>query len=156
MSDDDLKKMLNLHMWRAKAMEDLLGYHFKNRVLALHALNLPGRFTSIPCHTGLAQLGKAAMELLVITDGYYRGLEQDKISTIMTLLLDSSKLADIAAKKGVGRCMIGNRSGDNLLPLYMARTIQALFGAILVDSNGDTSKLSDAMRALKLLPPRVN
>lgn len=65
-------------MWRARAMEDLLAYHFKDRILALHALNLPGRFTSIPCHTGIAQVGKAATELLIIMDGYSRGLEKGK------------------------------------------------------------------------------
>lgn len=69
-------------------------------------------------------------------------------------MLDNSKLADIGAKKGVGRYMIGIRSGTGLLPLYMAKTIQALLGAVFIDSDGDMDKLQDAMAALGLFPRR--
>lgn len=78
MAEEGLKKLLATHMWRAKAMEDLLEYRFKDKTLPLSALNLPGRLTSIKDNTGLAQVGKAVMELFLITDGYDKDMDPGK------------------------------------------------------------------------------
>ncbi|DAA77529.1 TPA_exp: putative RNAse III [Trichophyton benhamiae CBS 112371] len=151
--DEGLKKLLASHMWRTKAMEDLLEYRFKDKTIALSALNLPGRLTSIKDNTGLAQVGKAVMELFLITDGYDKDMDPENIDTLLTFVLDNSKLADIGTKKGLGRCMMGMRSSTaNLTPLYTARTVQALMGAVYLDSDGDLEKLYEAMMAIGLLP----
>ncbi|KAF3899024.1 hypothetical protein GTR04_3046 [Trichophyton interdigitale] len=151
--DDGLKKLLGTHGWRTKAMEDLLEYRFKDKTLPLSALNLPGRRTSIKDNTGLAQVGKAVMELFLITDGYDKDMDPENISTLLTFVLDNSKLADIGTNKGLGRCMMGMRSSTaNLTPLYTARTVQALMGAVYLDSDGDLEKLYEAMMAIGLLP----
>lgn len=77
----------------------------------------------------------------------------ENISTLLTFVLDNSKLADIGTNKGLGRCMMGMRSSTaNLTPLYTARTVQALMGAVYLDSDGDLEKLYEAMMAIELLP----
>ena len=49
--------------------------------------------------------------------------------------------------------MMGMQSGTtSLTPLYTARTVQALMGAVYIDSDGDLEKLHEAMMAIGLLP----
>lgn len=163
-------------MARQQVIENILQYRFRNSALLDEALTADGCGPSksrenarAHGHRGLALIGDALLDLILIDDGICQGNSLGKPHNILYPRLLVINLA-IATCHGI-RCMeVSNKSLRELLrKLHLetyiktpkcqkgritttigASTIEALIGAIWVDSGRDLSKVHHAVHTLTI------
>ncbi|EEQ34997.1 putative ribonuclease III [Microsporum canis] len=135
----------------SEAVEGILDYSFKDKCLVLQALSLPGSSAYSTGNKGLAQVGDAAVRLHIISEGHQRGMSRGQISAILGRVSNNNNLAEVGVKKNLGESIFINRSQvGSISPGSMATTVEALLGAVYIDSEKDMDKLKNSMNALGL------
>ncbi|KAK2882485.1 hypothetical protein FQN49_000315 [Arthroderma sp. PD_2] len=136
---------------RTEAVEGLLNYTFEDKNLPYQALSLPGAGSYAAGNRSLAQVGDAAIRLSLLSEGYLRGMARGRISAILGRNTNNTNLAGVGVRNNLGQYIYGNNSqGGVISPGSMATTVEALIGAVYLDSNKNMDKVQISMTALGL------
>ncbi|EAW12147.1 putative RNAse III [Aspergillus clavatus NRRL 1] len=145
--------------WKATGVEETIGYKFADRAVLKEALLAPG---SVPLaitteRTGnkdLAQIGDAVLRLILILDGYIAKADRAKINDVVSPMVSNPNLAAKGFKVGLEQHILANPSQQGLVSHgVMANAVEAILGAVYLDSNLNTQAVRSAMACLGLAWP---
>ncbi|RAO64137.1 uncharacterized protein BHQ10_000149 [Talaromyces amestolkiae] len=132
----------------------LTGYAPNNPSLIWEALQVAGNGNTPGNKDGnkdLALVGDAILSLHVIIEGRQRHQCRERINKVESSLGANSSLARKGFKLGLESYIQGNQSQrGEISDRTMATTVEAIIGAIFVDSGCDYSVLPDVMARLGL------
>lgn len=131
------------------SLQERLGYRFNDETLLLMALthksySNENASDSIACNERLEFLGDAVLDLVISQQTFirYPELQEGELTRIRAELVSEKNLSALARKLEVGPClMLGRgerRSGGDEKNSLLADTVEALFGAMLCDSDYST------------------
>ena len=128
------------------SLQECLGYRFSDETLLQMALthksySNENSSDSIACNERLEFLGDAVLDLVISQQTFirYPELQEGELTRIRAELVSEKNLSALARKLEVGPCLLlgrgERRSGGEEKNSLLADTIEALFGAMLCDSD---------------------
>ncbi|GFF29788.1 ribonuclease 3 [Aspergillus udagawae] len=141
---------------RAESVEDIIHYDFTNRAIlyeALHsagALAKTGRAYRSDGNKDLAQIGDAVLQLILVMDGYEAKASRGYINQIVSSVASNPHLAQMGSKAGLENLILINPSQASVSPGVMAQTVEAILGAVYLDSEMDVQAVRAVMAVLSL------
>ncbi|KAB8078419.1 ribonuclease III domain-containing protein [Aspergillus leporis] len=141
---------------RVHFIERITGYNFHNPSLLHEALRTAGTTAflqprRLDGNKDLAQIGDAALRLTLISDGYKARACRSTINETLSARASNAPLAETGFKQGLDRLLYVNPSQGRLVsPKVMATAVEAILGAVYIDSGEDTLVLRSVMAALDL------
>ena len=142
--DQPTDKDISLHARRN--LERAIGYRFLNAVLldtAMSHRSWSNMFEGIPSYERLEYLGDAVLSLVVADYTYKKwpDLQEGPLAKIRSDVVSQPALAEIATKIGLGNLIkLGKgeiAEGGRSKPSILSDALEALIGAIYIDSNSD-------------------
>ncbi|PYH69420.1 ribonuclease III domain-containing protein [Aspergillus vadensis CBS 113365] len=118
-----------------------IGYTFDNPTICMGALvtpgvALPGLPTRMDGHKELAHVGDAVLKLALTLDGYEARRSREFTSNILQTKASNVNLALVGRRMGLDKVVIVNPSQAGMVSdKVMANTVEALIGAVYLDSN---------------------
>ncbi|RAL03321.1 ribonuclease III [Aspergillus ibericus CBS 121593] len=134
----------------------IIGYTFTNPALLFEALQAAGSYiptitTRFDGHKDLAQVGDAILQMVLTLDGYQTRKPRRKISSIITAKANNTNLAATGFNKSLDHfVMVNPAQGKSVSTNVMASTVEALLGAVYIDSNQNIDSVRSVMDALDL------
>lgn len=126
-------------------LQAALGYHFQNvSLLQLALTHKSSAHNPSGNNERLEFLGDAVLQLVVSDHLFqqYPGLREGQLAKIRALLVSQPPLAELARKLGLDRCLrVGKgeeRTGARQRDSLLCDTVEAVIGAMYLDSNLDT------------------
>ncbi|KAE8393015.1 hypothetical protein BDV23DRAFT_180894 [Aspergillus alliaceus] len=122
-----------------KKKKKITNYHLTNPVTLHEALRTPSSIPiAHPYHIDgqkdLSQIGDAAIRLVLVTDGYDAQATRGQITEIHITTANNRYLARTGFRKGLDGFLYGSFPGDIVPDRVMATTVEAILGAVYVDS----------------------
>ncbi|GFF52847.1 hypothetical protein IFM51744_07950 [Aspergillus udagawae] len=139
---------------RADSVEYIIHYDFTNRAILYEALRsagalaMTGRAYRSDGNKDLAQIGDAVMRLILVMDGYEA--KAGYINQIVSSVASNSHLAQVGSKAGLENLILINPSQASVSPGVMAQTVEAILGAVYLDSEMDVQAVRAVMAVLSL------
>ncbi|KAL1965858.1 hypothetical protein VTN77DRAFT_4991 [Rasamsonia byssochlamydoides] len=138
---------------RIRAVEEIISYKFTDPSVLHEALQAAG-FILPDGNKNLALVGDAALKLILVLDGHGRGASRGKINNIISTKASNAHLADQGFLRGLDKYVYTNPSqGSFVSDGVMATTMQAILGAIFLESSQDISVLQNVVAVLGLSWP---
>ncbi len=114
-----------------------------HRSAITHAHANPGTATELPWNERLEFLGDSVLGLVVASMIWHRKrLDEGQLSQLKASLVSEASLAKLALKLGLADCLtvgkIEKKAGNHCRPSLLADALEALIGAIYLDSSYDT------------------
>ncbi|KAF7117630.1 hypothetical protein CNMCM5793_006722 [Aspergillus hiratsukae] len=140
---------------RAGFVENIIQYSFTNRAILHEALRTPGApvITGRPHRSDgnkdLAQIGDAVLELVLVKDGY----EDNNVARgdrIVQSQASNRHLAHMGFKAGLESVILINPSQPTVSTGVMATTVEAILGAVYLDSEMNVQAVRAVMALLDL------
>ncbi|KAI6910282.1 hypothetical protein KC318_g3321 [Hortaea werneckii] len=130
-------------------IQDLAGYRFKDENVLLDALDTTGLRVQ-QSNQRLALLGDAILKFIILDDWYPTGAGNDHVSRIGS----NANLAAAARLHGIGACVLTNpgRRGP-VSQATLSTMVEAIIGAVYLDSEKDFGAVHTFMEALGLTVP---
>ncbi len=136
---------------RLNVLEQKIGYRFSDRNLLLEAFTHKSFSNENPemaitCNERLEFLGDAVLDLVVGQRTFldYPGLQEGDLTRVRAELVREKSLSGIARRIDLGSClMMGKgerRSGGESKDSLLANALEALFGAVFLDSSYQTAQ----------------
>ncbi|KAH2035403.1 hypothetical protein KXW27_003641 [Aspergillus fumigatus] len=141
---------------RADVVEDIIHYDFTNRSILYEALRsagalaLTGRAHRSDGNKDLAQVGDAVLQLILVMDGYEAKGSRGYINQIVSSTASNPNLAQVGFKAGLESVILINPSQASVSPGVMAQTVEAILGAVYLDSQMDVQAVRAVMASLSL------
>jgi len=137
-------------------LQDILGYHFSNPLLLDEATLTRGggSVTLTPQNTHgnkpLALVGDALLRLDVGVRAYAEGTGTDESTILLADIGSNKSLEAIAKQLDLDRFIIKNPSqkGEEASRVTLASTVEALIGAVWIDSKQDFNQVQSVIRKL--------
>lgn len=131
-----------------RVLEEKIDYSFENRDLLYEAmvhrsaLSHPSGASEIPWNERLEFLGDSVLGLVVSSLIWNRNrLDEGQLSQLKASLVSEESLARLALHLGVPQCLtvgkVERKSGSHLRPSLLADALEALIGAMYLDSSYD-------------------
>ncbi|OJI84696.1 hypothetical protein ASPTUDRAFT_532401 [Aspergillus tubingensis CBS 134.48] len=126
---------------RVQTAQLTIGHTLDNPTLVMEALvtpgvALPGLTTRMDGHKELALVGDAVLKLALTLDGYEAKRSRDLISKTLQTKASNVNLALVGRRMGLDNLVIVNPSQAGMVSdKVMANTVEALIGAVYMDSN---------------------
>jgi ribonuclease-3 len=131
---------------RLKSLQNSLGYCFDDEALLSTALTHKSYSNESPdsklvCNERLEFLGDAVLDLVIGQETFekYIELQEGELTRIRAELVSEKNLSTLAKKLDIGPCLLlgrgERRSGGEQKSSLLADSVEALFGAILCDSD---------------------
>ncbi|OJD27649.1 hypothetical protein ACJ73_00958 [Blastomyces percursus] len=133
------------------AIEEATGYIFTNPELCLNALQTAG-YTPGGGHKGLAQVGDAALRLVLVMVGYKKGASREQINDVLRIRASNTHLARQGSEKRLEKYLY-RIEGVVVSQKITATTVQALLGAAFIDCEQNISAFQGVIEALGLSWP---
>ncbi|KAL2065217.1 hypothetical protein VTL71DRAFT_2886 [Oculimacula yallundae] len=137
------------------AVESILNYIFNNKDLlwrALHAAGSP--HAGVDGNKVMAMLGDTALRLVLMDYLISSGASRGVIDCTMQATVSNQNLTDICTSTSVARYINGNPSHVGAQsPKTKTATIEAVLGAVFLDSGKNIDSVRTAMIALGLHAP---
>ncbi|RHZ47227.1 ribonuclease III domain-containing protein [Aspergillus thermomutatus] len=139
---------------RADFVENIIHYDFTNRAILYEALRsagalvMTGRPHRCDGNKDLAQIGDAVLRLILVMDGYEA--KAGYINQIVSSIASNSHLAQMGSKAGLENLILINPSQTIVSPGVMAQTVEAILGAVYLDSEMDVQAVRAVMALLSL------
>ncbi|KAK2799688.1 hypothetical protein FQN50_008388 [Emmonsiellopsis sp. PD_5] len=138
---------------RVGEVEKVFNYVFNDPSSVHKALLLPGSQIGSD-NRALAQLGDAVLRLSLTDEGYARGKSPAHVDSVIQQLATTGKVGGIGFLYSLDRVVYKNPSQLGAVsPRSMATTVQALLGAIYLDSGKDINRVKAALQAVTLAWP---
>ncbi|KAL1972204.1 hypothetical protein VTN31DRAFT_7423 [Thermomyces dupontii] len=143
---------------RVNRIEAITGRRFNNKTLLQEALTMAGGPIQPPCRNNgqksLALVGDAVLSLVLVMEGYQRGYEGGMISKVISVKASNANLAEVGMGNALDRLVYTNPAQHGVLsPRTMATAVEAILGAVYVDSGEDVQAVRSTMEALQLTWP---
>ncbi|GIJ87013.1 hypothetical protein Asppvi_005912 [Aspergillus pseudoviridinutans] len=141
---------------RAESVEDIIHYDFTNRAILYEALRsagahaITGRAYRPDGNKDLAQIGDAVLQLILVMDGYEAKAGRGYINQIVSSVGSNPHLAQMGSNAGLENLILINPSQASVSPGVMAQTVEAILGAVYLDSEMDVQAVRAVMAALNL------
>ncbi|XRM36567.1 hypothetical protein ABZX51_000064 [Aspergillus tubingensis] len=126
---------------RVQTAQLTIGYTFDDPTIGMGALvtpgvALPGLPTRMDGHKELALVGDAVLKLSLTLDGYVAKRSREYTSNILQTKASNVNLALVGRRMGLDKLVIVNPSQAGMVSdKVMANTVEALIGAVYMDSN---------------------
>ncbi|KAF7164604.1 hypothetical protein CNMCM5623_009061 [Aspergillus felis] len=139
---------------RAESVEDIIHYDFTNRSILYEALRsagalaMTGRANRSDGNKDLAQIGDAVLRLILVMDGYEA--RAGYINQIVSSVGSNPHLAQMGSNAGLENLILINPSQVSVSPGVMAQTVEAILGAVYLDSEMDVQAVRAVMAILSL------
>ncbi|KAB8264066.1 ribonuclease III domain-containing protein [Aspergillus pseudonomiae] len=105
-------------------------------------------------HKDLAQLGDAVLRLILVKDGYQAHATRGQINDTHSGKASNAFLARIGFQKGFDRYLYVNPSqGGTVSDKVMATTVEAILGAVYIDSGENIQAVRSVVAELGLAWP---
>ncbi|KAH8693223.1 putative RNAse III [Talaromyces proteolyticus] len=132
---------------RARYLERMISYEFNDKTLVNHALTSAGYALPVDGNKDLAMVGDAVLKVVLVTDGYTRGQINDVVSTKGSKV----SLAEAGFRNGLdGFIYVNPAQGGHVSDGVMATAVEAIFGAVYIDSGRDITPVERAIAAFQL------
>ncbi|OOO05960.1 ribonuclease III [Aspergillus oryzae] len=144
---------------RIQLIEQIINYTFTNPATIHEALRTPGSMAiltphRLDGHKDLAQLGDAALRLVLAKDGYQAHATRGQINDTHSGKASNAFLARTGFQKGLDRYIYVNPSqGGIVSDKVMATTVEAILGAVYIDSGEDIPAVRSVVAKLGLAWP---
>lgn len=131
-------------MPRIEELQQRLGYNFNDQALLMQALS--HRSYTSDNNERLEFLGDAVLSIVMSTELYQRHpkLQEGKLSRLRSILVNGQLLGQIAMDLGIGEHLLLGagelKSGGQHRHSILADTLEAIIGAIYLDSDLETSR----------------
>ncbi|GIK05201.1 hypothetical protein Aspvir_009305 [Aspergillus viridinutans] len=141
---------------RAESVEDIIYYDFTNRAILYEALGsagalaMPGLAYRSDGNKDLAQIGDAVLRLILVMDGYEAKAGRGYINQVVSSVGSNPHLAQTGSKAGLENLILINPSQASVSPGVMAQTVEAILGAVYLDSGMDVQAVRAVMAILNL------
>ncbi|KAI7334505.1 hypothetical protein KC315_g3722 [Hortaea werneckii] len=130
-------------------IQDFSGYRFKDENLLLDALDTTGLHVQ-QSNQRLALLGDAILKFIILDDWYPTGAGNDHVSRIGS----NANLAAAARLHGIDACVLTNPGHRGpVSQATLSTTVEAIIGAVYLDSEKDLDAVHTFMEALGLTVP---
>ncbi|KAE8164157.1 ribonuclease III domain-containing protein [Aspergillus tamarii] len=137
----------------------MIDYTFNNPATVHEALRTPGSMAfltphRLDGHKDLAQLGDAALRLVLAKDGYQAHATREQINDTHSRKASNAFLARTGFQKGLDRYIYANPSqGGIVSDRVMATTVEAILGAVYIDSGENIQAVRSVAEELGLSWP---
>ncbi|OJJ68385.1 hypothetical protein ASPBRDRAFT_198822 [Aspergillus brasiliensis CBS 101740] len=124
---------------RVESLQHIIGYTFNDPKHAMEALVAPGNYipgfiNRMSGNKDLAQLGESVLKMTLILDGYEAGKSRESIDQEIKAN-SKNHLTAVGFNLGLDAFVIVNPAQGRVVSTgVMAETIQALIGAVFIDS----------------------
>ncbi|KAJ5080947.1 hypothetical protein N7456_013657 [Penicillium angulare] len=123
---------------RISAAEAIIGYVFHNDQLLVKALEAAGATPAAQGNKRLALIGDAALRLILYELGYEDERSIGDMTSAQNTRATNENLARIGFSLGLNAYIHLNPSAQGIVPgRLMATTVEAIIGAVYLDSNKD-------------------
>ncbi|PGG98473.1 hypothetical protein AJ80_09534 [Polytolypa hystricis UAMH7299] len=141
---------------RTRAVEQLFGYTFEDPSLLHKALHLAGSGGSLDGNKSLAQVGDAVLRLALVSEGYEKGMAREHTSRIVDRVGGNDMLTSVGFLHKLDKLVYKNPSQlGGVPPKPMACTVEALLGAVYLDSSKSIDTVRQVMSVLGLVWPEL-
>ncbi|OQE16688.1 hypothetical protein PENSTE_c023G06843 [Penicillium steckii] len=131
----------------AKA-EEIISYRFKDRLGLRRALQLADSIHQNG-NKDLALLGDTVIKLILVKEGLRRHATRGQINNAVSEKSSNAYLVQRGFSTGLAECVFANRSqGNTIYPGPMASTMEAIVGAVFIDSEENTLVVKGVMEVL--------
>ncbi|CAG8371369.1 unnamed protein product [Penicillium salamii] len=128
---------------RIRAVEAIIDYEFVDNTLLERALEAAGASFVSQGNKRLALIGDAALRLVLYEASYESGYSIEQITKSQNTLATNENLSQIGFRLGINAYIGLNPSAQGFIPgRLMATTVEAIIGAVYLDSNKDVSRAS--------------
>ncbi|PYI36385.1 ribonuclease III [Aspergillus indologenus CBS 114.80] len=104
----------------------------------------------------LALIGDSALQLFLQTQGRTRNASRERINQVVSRIAGNANLAQRGFELGLDQYIVKNPSqGNYVADKLMATTVEAIVGAVFLETNWDQEALQRAVNALGLAWPDV-
>ncbi|PYI03111.1 ribonuclease III [Aspergillus sclerotiicarbonarius CBS 121057] len=141
---------------RVETLQHIIGYTFTNQALLFESLHsagfyVPARSTRDGGHKDLAQVGDAVLRMVLILHGYQARKTRSTINNTISANASNANLAATGFDKTLDHfVMINPAQGRTVSNGVMASTVEALIGAVYIDSNMDIETVRSVIDTLDL------
>ncbi|KAL9635981.1 MAG: hypothetical protein Q9164_003120 [Protoblastenia rupestris] len=155
------------------ALQKILRYKFTNASLLWEAVQAPGSivktgeittagleyhsegFQSMPDgNKRLAVVGDVALKMALVEEWYMSGKSRERVSRIVSDVGSNTSLVEVGRRHGFEQFInVHPAQRGTVWPLTMAGTVEAVFGAVYLDSGMES--VTNVMRVLGLMPRLV-
>ncbi|KAH8753342.1 ribonuclease III domain-containing protein [Diaporthe sp. PMI_573] len=143
----------------ATSLQNIIDYHFKNDKLLNEAILAAGASVSDvqvdgnkQGNKGLALIGDALIRLAIVDQGYADGARTGESSDIVKDRGSNMSLERDAHKLDLGKFVIKNPSqGKSVSRSTLASTVEALVGAVWLDSVRDFERVRAVIKRLRII-----
>ncbi|KAB8239006.1 ribonuclease III domain-containing protein [Aspergillus alliaceus] len=133
--------------------ENIISHRFTDRLQLRKALQLADSIHQ-DGNKYLALLGDTVIKLVLVKEGLCRHATRGQISNIISEKLSNTYLAQRGFSTGLAECVYKNRSqGNTIYPGPMASTVEAIIGAVFIDSGEKVTAAEGVMEALGISWP---
>ncbi|KAL8396659.1 hypothetical protein RB594_003647 [Gaeumannomyces avenae] len=145
----------------AAIIENIIKYRFADRKLLKEATLAAGASVSrtdiagdVNGNESLALIGDALIRLDVAHRSYIEGVGPGQSTLVLSAAGANDSLAALRARFGLDRSVTKNPSQRGEVPrVTLASTVEALIGAVWVDSGNQFDQVQSVLRALQLTEP---
>ncbi|KAJ5308880.1 hypothetical protein N7508_004259 [Penicillium antarcticum] len=128
----------------SQAVMVILGYTFQNLVLLRRALET-WSLGSPHGNKPLALVGDRAIAMVFSLDGYLKNATCGNTTQLLNSRSSNKTLHSLGCRHGLERYLVLNPSQSNVSIDTMANTVEALIGAVFIDSGFDLDAVKAAM-----------
>ncbi|RHZ60737.1 uncharacterized protein CDV56_106795 [Aspergillus thermomutatus] len=139
---------------RAAFVENIIQYAFTNRAILYEALRaagnlvLTGRPHRSDGNKDLALIGDAVLRLILVMDGYEANF--GRIDQTVQAQASNPNLTQIGFQAGLENFILINPSQSTVSNNVMATTVEAILGAVYLDSDMNVQAVRAVMAVLNL------
>ncbi|KAJ6111046.1 hypothetical protein N7486_003281 [Penicillium sp. IBT 16267x] len=138
---------------RISAVEVIINYEFHDKSLLVKALEAAGATMASQGNKRLALIGDAALRLVLYEFGYEGEASIRDMTNAHNTLATNENLRQIGFSLGLDVYIQLNPSAQGIVPgRLMATTIEAIIGAVYLDSNKDSMVMRLLIIHLRIMP----
>lgn len=144
-----------------QGVEEIINYQFINPKLICEALLAAGSYLpgivriSKDGNKNLALVGDAVLQLVLVSDGYNKGLYKGAINDIVSAKGRNAYLTVQGFHNNLDEFIFKNPSQPDISKGLMADTVEAILGAVYLDSGKDISAVQDVMKTFNIFDPET-
>ncbi|KAI2889728.1 hypothetical protein CBS63078_6702 [Aspergillus niger] len=141
---------------RAQALQNLIGYIFNDPKRAMEALvaagvYMPGLINRTDGHKQLALVGDAVLRMVLALDGYEARKGREFTNNILSTKAGNTYIAQAGRNLGLDKLVIVNPAQAGMVSdKVMASAVEAIIGAVFMDSDGSVESVRPVLTILGL------
>ncbi|GKZ25750.1 hypothetical protein AbraIFM66951_002405 [Aspergillus brasiliensis] len=147
---------LSLLAEKVQTLESHIGYTFNDPKRAMEALvaagvYMPGLLNRTDGHKDLALVGDAILRTILVLDGYGAGKCRDFTNRILSTKAGNAYITQAGRNLGLDKLVVVSPAQAGMVSdKVMASAVEAIIGAVYMDSNGSIESVRPVLTTLGL------